>query len=189
MIEPRVDIVELDRQQVIRRQSDLVAVYRDAFRPPPYEKGENVVRQFHSTLERHTANAGFRCVAALAGDGQQICGFGYGYTSRDGQWWHDQVVRHLDENTVIDWFSDAFEIVELALQPGMQGLGIGGRLHDNLLQPVSHKTAVLSTLDAETRGLQLYRSRGWRTLCKGFIFSGVREPYLIMGLLLRGGAS
>lgn len=186
VIEQGVKIVELDRAQVIERQDDLVNVYRDAFTPPPYEKGENVVRQFHSTLDRHVKNEGFRCVAAMVAASGRFCGFGYGYTSRKGQWWHDQVVRQLDARTVDLWFSDAFEIVELALQPQMQGLGIGGRLHDRLLEPVPHCTAVLSTLDAETRGLHLYQNRGWRIIRNGFIFSGVREPYLIMGLRLKG---
>lgn len=185
MAEPSIKIVQLSRAQVIERRDELVAVYRDAFRPPPYEKGENVVRQFHSALDRHATNEGFRCVAAMALDSGRYCGFGYGYTSRKGQWWHDQVVRQLDARTVESWFADAFEIVELALEPRMQGLGIGGQLHDKLLEPVSHSTAVLSTLDAATRGLHLYRNRGWRIIRGGFLFSGVREPYLIMGLRLK----
>lgn len=177
-------IVRLHPPDVAQWRQELVAVYRQAFRPPPYEKGENVVRQFNSTLERHTQRDGFRCVAALSPDGSSLVGFGYGYTSQDGQWWHDQVVAQLDPETVRTWFANAFEIVELAVRPAMQARGVGRRLHDALLEPVPHRTAVLSTLDADTRGSRLYRKRGWRVICSGFHFSGVREPYLIMGLRL-----
>lgn len=177
-------IVCLSPADVARWRKELVAVYRQAFRPPPYEKGENVVRQFDSTLERHTQRDGFRCVAAVMPDGTSLVGFGYGYTSQAGQWWHDQVVAQLDPDTVRTWFSNAFEIVELAVRPAMQGRGVGRGLHDALLEPVPHRTALLSTLDADTRGLRLYRKRGWRVIRSGFTFSGVREPYLIMGLRL-----
>lgn len=177
-----IEIVEVDAAEATRRRQELVDVYREAFRPPPYQKGENVVRHFQSSFERHTGNEGFRCIAALAGSAAQLCGFAYGYTSRPGQWWHDQVVERLDGATREKWFGDAFEIVELAVHPAMQGQGVGGQIHDELLRPVPHRTAVLSTLDAETRGLHLYQRRGWRTLLSAFRFDGVRDPYLIMGL-------
>lgn len=177
-------ILVLKPADVGRWHAELVAVYREAFRPPPYEKGENVVRQFESTLRRHAERAGFHCVAATPPDGSALVGFGYGYTSQPGQWWHDQVVRQLDSATVEEWFLDAFEVVELAVRPEAQGHGIGQRLHDELLAPAPNRTAVLSTLDADTRGLRLYRKRGWQIIRSGFHFGGVREPYLIMGLRL-----
>lgn len=178
------DILRLQPGDVARWRRELVEVYRQAFRPPPYEKEENVVRQFGSALQRHAERDGFRCVAAATPEGTGLIGFGYGYTSQAGQWWHDQVVKQLDTKTIKAWFASAFEIVELAVSPREQGRGFGRRLHDELLRTVPHSTAVLSTLDADTRGLRLYRKRGWQVIRSGFHFSGVREPYLIMGLRL-----
>ena len=80
------------------------------------------------------------------------------------------------------WLEGAFELAELAVRPPLQGRGIGGRLHDHLLADRPHRTAVLSTLQEETRALHLYRSRGWRTLLEHFSFSGVGRVYRIMGL-------
>lgn len=174
---------------VRRWHDELVDVYRQAFRAPPYAKGENVVRQFRSTLLRHAQRDAFRCIAARDADAGALVGFGYGYASRQGQWWHDEVLRQLDAATAEAWFADAFEIVELAVRPQMQGRGIGGRLHDVLLDGVAQRTAVLSTLDADTRGFRLYRSRGWSVLRSGFYFSGVSDPYLIMGKRLPSRAS
>lgn len=184
-----VRIVEFSRADALQWREGMIDTYREAFRPPPYAKGESVVRQFQSTFERHVEREGYRCVAALFAGGAQIAGFGYGYTSAPGQWWHDQVVAQLDGDTVERWFRDAFEIVELAVRPEMQGQGIGGRLHDQLLAPVPHSKAVLSTLDEETAGLHLYEKRGWQTIRSAFRFNGVRELYRIMGLQLAGQRS
>lgn len=179
-----IEILSLKPADVSRLVDDLVDVYRQAFRGPPYSKGENIVRQFQSTLPRHTERDGFRCVAAARAGRREFLGFGYGYTSRSGQWWHDQVMRKLDTETAGKWLGNAFEIVELAVRPALQGRGIGGCLHDALLEGLEQRTAVLSTLDADTRGFRLYRSRGWVVLRSGFYFSGVTAPYLIMGLRL-----
>jgi GNAT superfamily N-acetyltransferase len=177
----RMKIAILLPSEVLHRSSEVVEVYRQAFREPPYAKGENVVRQFQSTLQRHAERDGFRCVAAMHARGGELAGFAYGYISRQGQWWHDQVVRKLSATEIKTWFTDAFEIVEFAVRPRLQGQGIGGRLHDALLQGLSQRTAVLSTLDAVTRGYCLYVSKGWEVLRRDFYFSGVSDPYLIMG--------
>lgn len=78
-----------------------------------------------------------------------------------------------------------FEVVELAVSPAYQGLGLGGGLHDRLLAGLLHHTAVLSTIQFETNALLFYRKRGWVTLLHDFFFPGSKNPYLIMGLDLR----
>jgi ribosomal protein S18 acetylase RimI-like enzyme len=79
---------------------------------------------------------------------------------------------------------DAFELTELAVRPRYEGRGIGGDLHDALLDGVDARTAVLSTLQEPTRGLRLYERRGWRTLLENFWFGGTPAPYRVMGLRL-----
>ncbi len=183
MLQQAISYVTIEPAEIDAWRDAIVDVYRLAFRPPPYGKGENVVSQFKSSFAKHAGYEGFRCVAALAG-GHDLCGFIYGYTGQSGQWWYEQIVAQIDSATREKWFEDAFEVVELAVRPAMQGRGIGGGLHDRLLPAAPNRTAVLSTLDAETRGLQLYRKRGWQVICSRFQFSGVPEPYLIMGLEL-----
>jgi ribosomal protein S18 acetylase RimI-like enzyme len=79
------------------------------------------------------------------------------------------------------WLSDYFEFVELAVHPDVQGQGTGGQLHDRLLAGLPHATAALSTRQAETRALALYRRRGWVTLLENFHFPGNLDRWLIMG--------
>jgi GNAT superfamily N-acetyltransferase len=139
---------------------DLVTVYRSAFQVSPYfESDEDVLRFAGSSLPRHSERDGFRLAVARQ-DGEAV-GFGYGYTSAPGQWWHDRVVEALGEPARAA-LPGAFELVTLAVLGDRQGRGIGGALHDRLVDGVER--AALSTLDGDTPARALYLRRGWRTL-------------------------
>jgi GNAT superfamily N-acetyltransferase len=172
----------LQAGEALRRQLEIVAVYRAAFAPPPYNRGESAVGRFAETFPRHCHQPDFHFLAAQAGPGRPIAGFAYGYQSQPGQWWHDHVAATLGETLTRRWLGDCFELVELAVQPASQGQGAGSRLHDSLLAGRRQRTAALSTIQAETTALQLYRRRGWVTLLDHFYFPGVAIPFLIMGL-------
>ncbi|HSM58629.1 MAG TPA: GNAT family N-acetyltransferase [Candidatus Sulfomarinibacteraceae bacterium] len=174
-------IESLSPQAFLALREALVAVYRAAFLPPPYEKTEGAMQQFANALARHVRQEGFRAFVAREGQAGEVVGLAYGYTSRQGQWWHDHVSRALGREKAAYWLGDAFELVELAVSPERQGLGLGGRLHDALLGEATQRTAVLSTLDAETAGFHLYRRRGWQVLLRDFHFPGVQRRYQIMG--------
>src|SRR3954447_5289250 len=123
---------------------ELVAVYASAFQPPPYrESDEDVARFATDTLPRHAARDGFRLVESRDDDGVLV-GFGYGYTSAPGQWWHDGVAGALGE-PVASWLPGAFEVVTLAVRGDRQGQGIGGSLLDELVEGVER--GVLSVWD------------------------------------------
>lgn len=166
-------------------REEIIHVYREAFSLPPYDRNEVDVRGFAHSLARHTQRKEFRCCVATEHSNGRVLGFVYGYTSEPGQWWHDTVVRALDPTTVQQWLSGAFEFVELAVLPSAQGQGIGGKLHDTILEGLPHRTAALSTYQTETTALQLYRKRGWIPLLQNFFFPNNNHPFLIMGLNLR----
>lgn len=160
-------------------QAHLRRVYAAAFAGPPHSETDADAARFLETLERHREREGFRCVVARAGD--RLLGFGYGYTSRPGQWWHDLVagvLRARDESA--DWLNGAFEVVTLAVHPDVQGRGIGGAVHDALLDDVSHSAAALSVRAAEAPALHLYRRRGWRPVIDPFYYPGGTDPFIIM---------
>jgi ribosomal protein S18 acetylase RimI-like enzyme len=163
-------------------QNQIVDVYREAFSMPPYDRRELDVHVFEHSLAHHALHKAFRCCVAREHPGGPILGFVYGYTSEPGQWWHDSVAKALAPVRVECWLRGSFEFVELAVAPAAQGRGIGGRLHDAILEGLPHHTAVLSTYQAETVALQLYRKRGWLPLLEHFYFPGNPPPYLIMGL-------
>ena len=177
-----IEIVDLRAEGFVAARREIAEVYRRAFAEHQYPDPEREVVRFRNVLSRHADRSGFRCKVARGDHG--VLGVAYGYTGRRGQWWHDVVAAALPSEEAEQWLGDCFELVELHLLPEVQGRGVGGRLHDELLNGLPHSTAALSTLDAETRALHLYRKRGWVPLLRNFAFPGGAKPFMIMGLNL-----
>lgn len=135
----------------------VMAVWATAFDPV------RDVEDWRSTIwERHRAREDYRLVTAES-DGA-VVGFAWGYTGRPGQFWSDFVLRTLGA-AAAPWVGGHFEFVELAVEPGSQGRGIGGLLHDAMLEGLPHERALLGTTDdADAPAYRLYRSRGWQVL-------------------------
>jgi ribosomal protein S18 acetylase RimI-like enzyme len=65
--------------------------------------------------------------------------------------------------------------------PGYQGQGTGLAMMLRLAAGRPERTAVLSTMDADTRARRLYRGLGFTDLIANFAFAGTDAPYAIMG--------
>lgn len=165
-------------------RDQLAAVYRAAFAPPPYRKGEAEFADFEQSFPRHAGMDGFRLVMALPPGGGTAAGFAYGFANSEAQWWHQAVARALPEGMIAQWLTGSFRLAEMAVVPAAQGKGVGGRLHDQLLGDVPYQRAVLSTMAADTPAAALYRRRGWRPLLAAHMFPGVDRPYQILGIAL-----
>jgi ribosomal protein S18 acetylase RimI-like enzyme len=129
--------------------------------------------------------AGFRAVAMLSPDGQ-VAGFGYGYTSGPGQWWHDQVRGALAEPDR-RWLADCFEVVELHVRPAAQGHGLGARQLRGLLSMAPGSTTLLSTPEADertSRAWRLYRRFGFVDVLRDFHFPGDERAFAVLGRAL-----
>ena len=157
--------------------------------------------QLARQLVTHCTREGFRCLVAFVTTEPRVparpwpmgsgpassapaprpVGFAYGYTGRRGQWWTEQVARHMDEAAARAWLDGHFELVELHVHPAYHSRGIGGLLHDRLLQDLPHRRALLSTRQGPTIALALYRSRGWEVVAGPMYFDGAPDPYLILG--------
>jgi ribosomal protein S18 acetylase RimI-like enzyme len=142
-----------------------------------------VGRQRAVTARRHAANAGFACRAALLADGTLV-GFGYGYTSRPGQWWHDLVRKALDPAAAQTWLTDAFELSELHVEPDWQGHRIGRDVLVQLAASLPHPVMLLSTPDADTRAFRMYRRLGFTDLRRDYHFPGDDRPFAVLGARL-----
>ena len=120
---------------------------------------------------RHLARDGFRL--ATARDGRRLTGFAWGYTGGRGQHWSDLVADSLSQRVADTWLGEHFELVELAVLEEFRRQGVGGRLHDVLLDGLPHQRALLSTTDDEDDpAVRLYRARGWVSL--GRLTDGVQ---------------
>ena len=82
-------LVRWQGEDLLRRLDDVIAVYGAAM---GYEPALLEVRRGYIAM--HVHRHGFRAVATFDGDDGWV-GFGYGYLSESGQWWHDQVCAGL----------------------------------------------------------------------------------------------
>jgi ribosomal protein S18 acetylase RimI-like enzyme len=180
------EILELSPHQVEMEHDQIVRVYAEAFAAPPYLRDDADAAIFSLTLSSHTQREGFKMLAARPAGQTRIDGFAYGYITRPGQWWHEQVKQAMPPEMAADWLDGSFELVELAVSPIAQGQRLGSRLHDGLLDCIPYSRALLSTRQEETTALKLYRKRGWVPLVSNFLFAGHPMPYQIMGLILPG---
>jgi GNAT superfamily N-acetyltransferase len=165
--------------------SQLIDIYQAVFSEPPFHETLPDFLNFTGRLSYHSKKAGFRCAVAWPKPGQPIAGFAYGYSGYPDSWFYDLVSIRLPSKTIQEYLSDYFEFAELALLPAWQDQGLGGQLHDTLLAGLPHRTACLSTAQAETRALNLYHSRGWETLVTNIDVPGTGLKYQAMGKKLQ----
>lgn len=180
-----MDIYPLTPASLPTYIDDLARIYSAAFSQPPYNESYSVLSRFCHAIEAHSVRSGFTGFFVKQPDSDEIIGFTYGYTSLPGQWWHDVVTRDLRPTLIQNWFSDAFELVDLALLPEEQGNGFGGSLFDHLIESLPHRTALLSTIRETTDAYHLYQKRGWQVLNPTLDFPGINRPYMLMGKELR----
>lgn len=112
-------------------------------------------------FDRDRRRDGYRLVVAL--DDDRVVGFSWGYRGERGQHWPDLVARTLPELPA-EWVRDHFELVDLAVDPSVRRTGIGGALHDALLEGLTGRALLGSMLADDDPALRLYVSRGWSTL-------------------------
>lgn len=164
--------------QFAARVEDAMRIYAQAMQYPTHAASQRAI-----TARRHAGNEGFACRAALLGDGTLV-GFGYGYTTRPGQWWHDLVHKALAAEVAGDWLADAFELSELHVLPAFQGTGLGRQVLLELAAPLPHAAMLLSTPDADTRAFRLYRHLGFIDLRRHYLFPGDGRPFAVLGARL-----
>nr|MDT0662088.1 GNAT family N-acetyltransferase [Micromonospora sp. DSM 115978] len=163
---------------LVRRLDDVVAVYGEAM---GYRA--DLLEARRGYIATHVRRPGFRAVATLTTDGH-LAGFGYGYLSATGQWWHDQVHGALPEEARKTWFTDCFEVVELHVRPPAQGHGVGARQLRALLAMAPGTTTLLSTPEADesaSRAWRLYRRFGFVDVLRGFRFPGDERAFAVLG--------
>lgn len=160
------------------RVEEAMGIYARAMGYSRYAGSQRAV-----TARRHVANEGFACRAAVLDD-STLVGFGYGYTTLPGQWWHDLVRKALPRELAPSWLTDAFELSELHVLPEFQGNGVGRRVLNQLAGALPHAAMLLSTPDADTRAFRLYRDLGFRDLRRGYLFPGDARPFAVLGARL-----
>ncbi|MBX6749206.1 MAG: GNAT family N-acetyltransferase [Micromonosporaceae bacterium] len=166
---------------LVHRLDDVIEVYGQAMGYSP-----DLLLSRRSYMASHVHRRDFRAVATLAADGR-LLGFGYGYRSEPGQWWHDQVRSAMRREARAYWLANCFEVVELHVRPAAQGRGIGANQLRTLLSLADAATVLLSTPEADeatSRAWRLYRRFGFVDVVRHFLFPGDSRPFAILGRTL-----
>jgi ribosomal protein S18 acetylase RimI-like enzyme len=181
---PAAVFAVLDGDVAVRMTDGLADVYAEAFATPPHNEPPEAADRFRDSLVRHAALPGFRAAVAWA-PGAYLIGFGYGHTSRAGQWWHDRVTAALGRGAG-PWLEEPFVIVDLAVRPHCRRRGVGGRLHDLLLESLPHARGVLSARQDGAGAQRLYHARGWQEIGRDLALVRGGDPYVILARRLPG---
>jgi ribosomal protein S18 acetylase RimI-like enzyme len=132
---------------------------------------------------RHAGREGFRAVAAR--EGGRVTGLAYGYLGGPGQWWHDRVAAAMSRQQRERWLRPGhFELAELMVATRARRRGLGGELHDAVLEGLASATALLSTQPDNEAALALYHGRGWEVVVDS-VDLAAPVPYLVLGKELR----
>jgi ribosomal protein S18 acetylase RimI-like enzyme len=124
-------------------------------------------------------------VFLVAREGDEVAGFGYGYTGAYGQWWTECVARSLTASQRREWLdAPHFEIVELHVRPSSQRRGIGSAVLAQLLSRQPHDRALLSTQLGSRKARDFYAKNGWSELAS-IDFGPGYPPYIALGKRLR----
>lgn len=171
--------VPLTADEFRTRLREALAIYVEAMRYPL-----GTAEQRAPMWLTHALRDGWRCFAAIDGDGTML-GIAYGYRGSPGQWWHEQVRRGLvkrgGEETAEHWLADYFELTEIHVRPQSQAGGIGENLLRRLLDGVPNRHVLLSTPEGPSRAWKLYRRVGFADVLRDYHFAGDPRPFAILG--------
>jgi GNAT superfamily N-acetyltransferase len=179
-----VEILRLTARDVARLRSVVVDIYDRAWASTSFHPGARDVQNFGDRLVHHGGNPDFTLCVAMERD--DPIGFSYGYASVPGGWWRQTIAVKLPVDVAKYWLDDCFEFAELAVVPERQQSGVGGRLHDALIRGLPHRTSLLSTQKANEPAYRFYLRRGWQVINESMTFPNRSDPYVIMGLDLKG---
>ncbi len=165
-------------EDLSQRLGDVIEVYGQAM---GYDAA--LLESRRGYIATHAHRQGFRAVATID-DAGRLIGFGYGYLSQTGQWWHDQVSSALTREARKTWMTDCFEVVELHVRPEAQGHGVGAAQLEALTRMAPGRRTLLSTPEADeekSRAWRLYRRFGFVDVLRFFYFPGDERPFGILG--------
>ena len=178
----QITVHPFSAENVRLSQEQVVAIYADAFRPAPYKKTDEEIAEFEAQLTPATKRKGFvAAVAQIESVGQPI-GFCYGYTVSADTYFYKLVAKNLNDAAKTFWLTDCFQLTEMAVLPHYQGRGIGGELHNTLLNAQSHPKAILATMKTPSNATALYEKRGWQVLIDYLKVPQLNRAYQIMGI-------
>lgn len=137
-----------------RNIDHVVQLYKDIFLPT---KETNL--DIKNRIEKHMQYGQF--FGMISYDFNTPIGFIYGYRTKPGQFFHEQLKSVLESHQIDYWLSDAYELVEIAVKKEYRSLGVGTILHDALLEQVSLPKVILAVEASNQEAITFYENKYW----------------------------
>lgn len=136
---------------------------------------------FLITRIRKSDEGGLHTILLGAFEGERLAGFVFGFDFAPQNWWAQQIDARLPND--LDWYKSTFELNELAVDPRMQGKGIGRALMEQLLGAIPHQSVLLGTKKHKNdHVIRLYKRLGFEIVIDDFRYEGnLYGTSLIMG--------
>ncbi|MFB0626441.1 GNAT family N-acetyltransferase [Streptomyces sp. AB3(2024)] len=147
---------------VLDLADELVDAYADVFSAPPWNEGEETIRQFSTRLQADVRRPGFRTAFAQSATG--IDGFATAWltgVSFPRTRAYPQVAAQLGAERVRELLVGALEIDELAVRAYARGHGTGRALLTEITADAPQRRAWLLTSRLATDTVATYRRLGW----------------------------
>ncbi|MCX5198397.1 GNAT family N-acetyltransferase [Streptomyces sp. NBC_00249] len=147
---------------VLDLADELVDTYAEVFSAPPWNEGEETIRQFSTRLQADVRRPGFRTAFAQSATG--IEGFATGWLTASPFPSHrayPQVAAQLGRDRVRELLVGALEIDELAVRGPARGHGTGRTLLTEITADAPDGRAWLLTSRLATDTVATYRRLGW----------------------------
>lgn len=159
----------------------VVALFCESFFHHHYSTRDFEVAK--ANILKHTKHKGFKGIVALNAEGEVI-GFAYGYPSQQGQFYRQQLERVLTKEKRIEWMSDAFEFVSLAVRADYRRQGVATLLHQELLDGLPNKKVMLTAGESNIPAKHFYEKMGWTVIEESVVIIPGIEQQTIMGLVM-----
>lgn len=136
----------------------ICAAYADAYGVTP---GESKTDAFRLRASRALERPGFELVTAF--NEKAIIGFAFGYPlpAGDTYWWNG-LRPHRECGFAEETGQRTFVLAEIEVRRTWQNLGVGKRLHDELLAGRNEERATLASNPKASETHAIYRKWGWQ---------------------------
>ncbi len=160
--------------QALTAQSSYLAgamhVYRD------YTNfSADYTRQF---FDEFLALEDFLGLVAVDTEQERVVGMSFGVAARPQDWWTRTVARRV--GAAHPALQEAWILTQLNVLREWRGRGIGGRLHDEIIQKQPYPRLLLSTQVHNHAAQRFYQQHDWTYLHSGFAFFKGDIAYAIM---------
>jgi ribosomal protein S18 acetylase RimI-like enzyme len=146
----------------------LERLYYAAFSPPPYAESLAEAQAFGALVERDSRRPGFDAFVARDARGLPV-GLVYGYDTPheipEGPWWA-RLMAAVGPARAQAWILGQFAFCWFAVDPAVQGQGVGGALYRTVMERVTAERAWLVTHGSGSTAREMYDRRGWRELAR-----------------------